>query len=212
MRTRNRVRVAVCPGVGLAGWEAAWPPLRWCWGQGACAGSAFLPDPLLSLWALQKGQLDFLVSLYLLVHNSIQLLLHAAVFRPIQFLCILLLEKRCVQMQTLSQVPACLSLMQEADNISSWWKGCSHTRGMEKAPTAAKLATDASDNGTGLSSSIDLFLFFNNSFIELWCTEPTIRLHRLYNSMSPGIFCNHNHNQIYIFNPTPPKINPGPLK
>ena len=36
-----------------------------------------------------------------------------------------------------------------------------------KAPTAAELATDASDNGAGLSGSIDLFLFFNNSFIEL---------------------------------------------
>ena len=103
VRRSTRVGIGVCPEVGLEGWQVAWPPLRWCWGQGACAVSAFVPDHLLSLWALQKGQLGFLVSLYLLVHNLAQLLKHVVIFSPIQFLCILLLEERCVQMQTLQQ-------------------------------------------------------------------------------------------------------------
>ena len=62
---------------------------------------AFAPDSLLSLRALQKWQLGFLVSLYLLSIILPKLRMHAVIFSPIQFLCILLLEERCAQVQAL---------------------------------------------------------------------------------------------------------------
>ena len=48
--------------------------------------------------ALQKQQLDFLVSLYL-VCNLPQLHMHIVIFSPSQFLCTLLLEETYVQVQ-----------------------------------------------------------------------------------------------------------------
>ena len=52
---------------------------------------------------LQKWQLGFLVSLYLFVQNLPQPHLLEVIFSPIQFLCILLLKERCVQVQALQQ-------------------------------------------------------------------------------------------------------------
>ena len=72
---------------------------------------------LISLFLLQvpqKWQLGFLVSLYLLSRICPGLPKHIVNFSPIWFLCILLLEERCVQVQALqlpskaSHVPACL--------------------------------------------------------------------------------------------------------
>ena len=56
------------PDRGLAGGVAqvVCPPLWWWCVQGACAIPCFCSWPLLLLWALQKWQLGFLVSLYLL--------------------------------------------------------------------------------------------------------------------------------------------------
>ena len=55
------------PDRGLAGGVAqvVCPPLWWWCVQGACAIPCFCSWPLLLLWALQKWQLGFLVSLYL---------------------------------------------------------------------------------------------------------------------------------------------------
>ena len=55
------------------------------------------------------------IYIYILVQNLTQVCVYTVSFRPIQFLCILLLEERCVQAQALqhcreaSQVPACLT-------------------------------------------------------------------------------------------------------
>ena len=55
---------------------------------------------LLLLPAFQKWQLGFFFGLFLsFVQNLPQRHLDAVIFSPIQFLCILLLEERCVQVQ-----------------------------------------------------------------------------------------------------------------
>ena len=61
------VKVGVCPGVRTEGWLRCFAhPL----GGAVCSGHAqrpaFAPDPLLLLQALQKWQLGFVVSVYLL--------------------------------------------------------------------------------------------------------------------------------------------------
>ena len=64
----------------------------------------FAPSTPFLLRALEKWQLGFLffclVSLYLLFRIC-PTCLHTAIFSPIQFLCILLHEERCVPVQTL---------------------------------------------------------------------------------------------------------------
>ena len=61
------------------------------------------------------SKLGFLVSLYLNVLNLPQLRVQAVIFNHIQFLCILLLQEGCIQVQALrhcskgSQVPACFN-------------------------------------------------------------------------------------------------------
>ena len=73
---------------------------------------AFPPNPILLLWTLQKWQLGFSVSLHLLLRICPNCAC-TVIFSPVWFLCILLLEERCVQVQTLqhssegSQSPAC---------------------------------------------------------------------------------------------------------
>ena len=52
-----------------------------------------------TLFLLKK--LDFFISLYFGVQNLPQLHMHAVAFCPIQFVRILLLEERCVQVQAL---------------------------------------------------------------------------------------------------------------
>ena len=55
-----------------------------------------MSSTLLLLQALQKWQLGFLVSLYLLGPDFAPSM-QAVIFSPIQFLCILLLKERCAQ-------------------------------------------------------------------------------------------------------------------
>ena len=70
------MRVGAGPGVGLERWPgwSAHPFVA------LCAGG--MRSTLLLLPALQKWQLDFLVSLYLVVHNLPQLGMHAVIFSP----------------------------------------------------------------------------------------------------------------------------------
>ena len=105
----------MCPGVGLEGWLRCFAHPSGgvvCWGHAQYP--AFAPDTLLLLWALQKWQLGYFGLFVSFVQNLPQLHMHLVIFSHIQFLCILLLEERCVQVQALqhcskgSQVPACL--------------------------------------------------------------------------------------------------------
>ena len=72
---------------------------------------AFAPNPSLLLQAPQKQQLVFWSLCIFWVKNLPQLWVHTVIFSPIQFLCVLLLKERCVQVQVLqlcskgSQVP-----------------------------------------------------------------------------------------------------------
>ena len=51
----------------------------------------------------------FLVFSYLVFHNLTQLHMHAIIFNPLQFLCILMFDVTFVQVHSLQQtVPACL--------------------------------------------------------------------------------------------------------
>ena len=85
------------PGVGPEGWlrQFAHP-----FGGAVCRGHAqypaFASDP-------SEVAAGFLVSLYHVVCNLPQLHMHAVIFSPLQFLCILLLKKTFVQVQTLQQ-------------------------------------------------------------------------------------------------------------
>ena len=79
-----------------------------------CAGGML--SALLLLQALQKWKLGFLVFLYLTVHKLPQLRIHPAIFSPLEFLCIPLLEEAFVQLQALQQsprfqVPACPTII-----------------------------------------------------------------------------------------------------
>ena len=64
-----------------------------------CAGG--MCSSLLLLRTLQKWQFSSLVSLYLSSKIFPNCCMHAVIFSPIQFLCILLLKERYVQVQTL---------------------------------------------------------------------------------------------------------------
>ena len=66
-----------------------------------CAGGML--SALLLLQALQKWKLGFLVFLYLTVHKLPQLRIHPAIFSPLEFLCIPLLEEAFVQLQALQK-------------------------------------------------------------------------------------------------------------
>ena len=89
------------------------PPLRWCWVQGACSVPCFCsPHPVFAPGS-SKLAVGFFWSLCIFCPEFAPNY-HAVIFSPIQFLCILLLEERCVQVQALQhcskgpQVPACL--------------------------------------------------------------------------------------------------------
>ena len=104
------VRIMACPGVRLEGW------LRWfahtlggVVGEGADRQyPAFAPGS-------SEVEVGFFYLCVSFVQNLSQLCMHAVIFSPIWFLCILLLEERCVQVRALqhcskgSQVPACLT-------------------------------------------------------------------------------------------------------
>jgi len=74
--------------------------------QGACAVPCFCSR------LLSSGKWGF--GLYFGVQNLPQVCMHTVIFRPISSVCILLLEKRCIQVGAVghcrkgSQVPACL--------------------------------------------------------------------------------------------------------
>ena len=81
-------------------------------GSGHRGGSGHLPTPLvvrgegskyrtlLLLPASRRGSW-FLAFLYCIVRNLPQLHMHAVIFSPVQFLCILLLQETFVQVQAL---------------------------------------------------------------------------------------------------------------
>ena len=79
------------------------PLLRWRSMQGACAVPCFCSlSPVLKSGSRKKvvvGVFGFSVSLGLECAPNV----HASIFSPIQFLCVLLLEDRCVQVQALQQ-------------------------------------------------------------------------------------------------------------
>ena len=102
------VRVWVCPGVRPEGWLRCFThPL----GSVVCRGHAQYPAFAPGSSKLAVGFFGLFVSF---VQNLPQLRRNVVIFSPIQFLCILLLEERCVQVQVLqhyskgSQVPTCL--------------------------------------------------------------------------------------------------------
>ena len=64
--------------------------------QGAFAGPVFAPGS-------SEVAVGFLVFLYLVVHNLPQVHMHTVVFSPLWFLCVLLLQERCVRAPALQQ-------------------------------------------------------------------------------------------------------------
>ena len=106
------VRVGVCPGVGSEGWlRCLAHPLGGVECRGVCSILFLLLTYCFCFRLLKMA--DFLVSLLSFVQNLPQLFMHTAILSPIQFLCILLLKERYVQVQALkhckrSQIPACL--------------------------------------------------------------------------------------------------------
>ena len=84
------------------GWDGGW--LRcfaWLFGyvKRACA-----VVPCFCFWLLRSGNVGvLLVFLYLVVHTLPPQHLHAIIFSPLQFLCILLLGETFVQVQVLQQ-------------------------------------------------------------------------------------------------------------
>ena len=100
------LRVRTGPAVKLAGW-LGWSvhPPSGAVGRDYAQYSAFAPNP-------SGVKAEFLVFFLCLVHNLPQLCMHTAIFSPLEFLCILLLEERFVQVQVLpkgAQVPGCLT-------------------------------------------------------------------------------------------------------
>ena len=101
-----RMRAGVCPGVRPEGrLRCSAHPL----GGAECRRCVQLP-------AFAPGCSEvavvLLFSLYLLVHNLPQLLMHAVIFTPSQFLCICCLRRRMSRYKhgsKGSQVPACLN-------------------------------------------------------------------------------------------------------
>ena len=90
------------------------PPLSWCGAQGACAGPCFCSR------LFESGSWVFWSLCIFGSRIGPNCSMHTLNFSPIQFLCILLLQERCVQVQALqqrvpgpskrSQVPACLTM------------------------------------------------------------------------------------------------------
>ena len=106
------MRVGVCPGVrpqGKLRWFAH--PLDGVVCRGHTQYPAFVPDTVFIPGPSKLWQLGFLISLYLLGPDFAPTVHVPVIFSPIQFLCNLLLEERCVQVQALqlcsegSQVP-----------------------------------------------------------------------------------------------------------
>ena len=89
-------------------------PLLWWWPvQGACAVPFFCSQhPVFCSWLFRHG-IGFFRSLHLLVQSLPEMHMHTDIFSPVQFLCILLLEERCVQGQVLWQRVPGPSLSQE---------------------------------------------------------------------------------------------------
>ena len=84
--------------------------------QGARAVPAFAPDTLFLLQALQKWQLGFLVSLYLLGPEFAPTVHARSYFLVPCSFSVLLLEERCVQVQALQQRVSGPSLSQTNPN------------------------------------------------------------------------------------------------
>ena len=93
-------------------------PLRWWCVQGVCAGGMsntllLLQTPCFCSGIFKSGSWVFW-SLCIFCSEFAPTSMHAVIFSPIEFLCILLPEKRCVQVQALqhcskgARVPACL--------------------------------------------------------------------------------------------------------
>ena len=106
--SQRGLRVEVCQGVGLEGWPGWFAhPL----GCGVCRVRAQYPA-----FAPGSSKVAFWIfGLFVsFVQNWPQLHITCIYFSPIQFLCILLLKERCVQVQALQpfgkgfQVPVCL--------------------------------------------------------------------------------------------------------
>ena len=98
------LRVGVCPEVWLEGQlrHLAHPQLVLCAG-GLHSTLFLLPNLCFSSTLFKSGSWVFWSLLIFGVQNLPQLCLHAVIFSLIQFLCILLLEERCVQVQALQQ-------------------------------------------------------------------------------------------------------------
>ena len=74
----------MCPGVWPEGWLRLFAhPLGGVECRGHTQYPALAPNPLLLFLALQKQQLVFLAFLYLVVHNLLQLRMHAVMFSPL---------------------------------------------------------------------------------------------------------------------------------
>ena len=91
------------------------PPLRWCRVQKACAVTCFCSrHPVFALGSSEVA-VGFFGLFVSFVQNLPRLYMHAVIFSPIWFLCILFLQERFVQVQAMqhcskgSQVPACLT-------------------------------------------------------------------------------------------------------
>ena len=84
-------------GWARAGGFSSLPNPLWCCVQGSC------PVPCFCSWHLRNGSW-FLASLYL-IHNLPYLCMHAALFSPLFFLGILLLQEAFVQVQALQGKP-----------------------------------------------------------------------------------------------------------
>ena len=120
------VRVGVCPGIMPEGWLRCFThPL------GGVVCRRLVQYPVL-LQPLQKWQLGFFGLCIFGVQNLPQLCMHTLIFSPIQFLCILLLKERCVQVQALQhcskglQVPAKRHRFQPVSQPSSHPQPSSH--------------------------------------------------------------------------------------
>ena len=123
-RTNNRfpcflygVRTGVCPGVGPEGWLRRFAHAL---GGVVCRGHGTVPCFCSQHPVFAPGSSEVAVGIFgLFVSFGSRICpscpMHTVIFSSIQFLCILLLEERCVQIQALqhcsrgSQVPACLS-------------------------------------------------------------------------------------------------------
>ena len=113
----HRVRVRVCPGVRSEGRLRCFAhPVGGVVCRGHAQYPAFAPYALFLLQVLQKWQLGFF-GLFVSFGSRIcpNCTMHTVIFSPMQFLCILLLEERCLGASTAALAakgprshPACL--------------------------------------------------------------------------------------------------------